>query len=206
MSVKQCINRLTNINSKLPLMQRNGISFSEEDVIADVIATSIPAAWVTDFKLAKLHIQIKIRDVMADLVVIKEQIKTNYKPTHDHTNGNNNKKQLKNPCRVHNGGHEWADGHQNPKNDKNNDKNNKIIMTTARGVEMITMVDLVKNTDVPKEMNGNPPETGTVIEATVGLEIVMTQTASMNTIASTAMPIKMKIQMSLSQSLRHISR
>jgi hypothetical protein len=46
---------------------------------------------------------------MADLIVIEEQIKPNPKLNHDHTHRNNNKKQLNNPCRAHNGGHEWAD-------------------------------------------------------------------------------------------------
>jgi hypothetical protein len=53
---------------------------------------------------------------MADLVVIEEQVRVNPKPNHDHNNSN--KKQLKNPCRIHNGGHEWDDCRQNPKNNK----------------------------------------------------------------------------------------
>jgi hypothetical protein len=106
MPVKQWVNRLKNINTCLPLMQRNGSSFSKEDHIAEVIAKNIPATWVKDFKLAKLHLQTKIKDVIADLVVIEEHIKTNPKPTHDHANGNNNKNQLKTPCHVPHGGHE----------------------------------------------------------------------------------------------------
>jgi hypothetical protein len=53
MSVKQWVNRLKNINSYLPLMQRNGRSFSKEDLIAKIIAKNIPHAWIKDFKLAK---------------------------------------------------------------------------------------------------------------------------------------------------------
>jgi hypothetical protein len=52
MSVKQWINRLKIINSYLPLMQPNGRSLSEEDLITEVIAKNIPAAWIKDFKLA----------------------------------------------------------------------------------------------------------------------------------------------------------
>ncbi len=91
---------------------------------------------------------------MADLVVIEEQVKTNPIPTHDHNNINGHKKQLKNPCHVHNGGHEWADCRQNPKNIKTR---GKAKIMTKINVEMKAMVDLVKNTDVPKEMNGKPP-------------------------------------------------
>ena len=55
----------------------------------------------------------QIKDVMADLVVIEEQVKIHPKTNHDHNNSN--KMQLKNPCHVHNGSHEWDDCHQNPK-------------------------------------------------------------------------------------------
>ncbi len=70
MSVKQWINRMTSINSYLPLMQQNGQSLSKEDLIAEVIAKNIPNAWVKDFKLAKLHLSTRIKDIISDLTVI----------------------------------------------------------------------------------------------------------------------------------------
>jgi hypothetical protein len=49
--------------------------------------------------------------------MIEEQVKTHLKPT------NSDKRQhLKNPCRIHNGGHEWDDCRQNPKNAKSDGK------------------------------------------------------------------------------------
>jgi hypothetical protein len=50
----------------------------------------------------KLHLKIKNKDIISELTVIEEQIKTHLKNDQD----NPNKKQLKNPCRVHNGSHE----------------------------------------------------------------------------------------------------
>jgi hypothetical protein len=97
-------------------MQQDGHAFTEEDLIAEVISKNIPLAWVKDFKLAKLHLKNRVRDVMTDLVVIEEQVKTHQKPPE-----NANKKQLKNPCRIH-GGHEWEDCRQNPINQKEDGK------------------------------------------------------------------------------------
>jgi hypothetical protein len=117
MSVKQWINRIKNINSYLPLMQPNGRSFSEEDLIAEVISKNIPAVWVKDFKMFKLHLKTSIKDILSELTVIEEQIKTHPKGNKD----NPNKKHLKNPCRIH-GTHEWDECPQNPKNNKINNK------------------------------------------------------------------------------------
>jgi hypothetical protein len=49
--------------------------------------------------LAKLHLKTHIRDVISDLTVIEEQIKTHPKLIQD----NSKKKQLKNLLRAHNG-------------------------------------------------------------------------------------------------------
>jgi hypothetical protein len=118
MSVKQWINRIKNINSYLPLMQPNGRSFTEEDLIAEVISKNIPAAWKNFFKMFKLHLETKIKDIISELTVIEEQVKT-----HPKSNQNlSHKKQLKTPCRFHNGNHQWDDCRQNPKNQKNDDK------------------------------------------------------------------------------------
>jgi hypothetical protein len=99
MSVKQWVNRIKNINSYLPLMQENGRDFTEEELVSEVISKNIPSTGVKDFRMY-------------------------FKPT------NSDKKQhLKNPCRIYNGGHEWDDCRQNPKNiksdgkDKTNDRN-----------------------------------------------------------------------------------
>ncbi len=76
----------------------------------------------------KLHLKTHIRDVLTDLTVIEEQVKTNLKPS------NSDKKQhLKNPCRIHNGGHEWDDCRQNPKNVKSDDKNKTNGRTDHNG-------------------------------------------------------------------------
>jgi len=42
MSVKQCLNRLKNINSYLPLMEQDGPAFSEADLISEVIKRIYP--------------------------------------------------------------------------------------------------------------------------------------------------------------------
>jgi hypothetical protein len=124
MSVKQWINRIKNINSYLPLMQDNGRAFTEEELVSEVISKNIPSAWVKDFRMFKLHLKTRVKDVLSDLTMIEEQIKTHLKPT------NSDKRQhLKNPCRIHNGGHEWDDCRQNPKNAKSDGKDK----TTDRG-------------------------------------------------------------------------
>jgi hypothetical protein len=124
MSVKQWINQIKNINSYLLLMQDNGRAFTEEELVSEVISKNIPSAWVKDFRMFKLHLKTRVKDVLTDLTMIEEQVKTHLKPT------NSDKRQhLKNPCRIHNGGHEWDDCHQNPKNAKSDGKDK----TTDRG-------------------------------------------------------------------------
>ena len=120
MSVKQWINRLLNINSYLPLMQRNARSFSEEDLIAEVISRNIPAVWMKDFELSKLHLQTEISEIMTDLTIIKARVKVQPKQS-DETHQNN--KNLRNPCCLHHGSHEWDECHQNPKKQKTDDRN-----------------------------------------------------------------------------------
>jgi len=75
MSVKQWINRIKNINSYLPLMQPNRQSFSEEHLIAEVISKNIPAAWVKDFKMFKLHLKTSIKGILSELTVIEDRLK-----------------------------------------------------------------------------------------------------------------------------------
>jgi hypothetical protein len=101
-------------------MDQEARAFSEKELIAEVISKNIPSAWRVQYRLAKLHLKTKIDDIISDLTLIEENIKTHPKPNHEKTNKN---KQLKNPCRVHDGGHEWEDCRQNPKNQKNEDRN-----------------------------------------------------------------------------------
>jgi hypothetical protein len=117
MTVKQWINRIKNINSYLPLMQLGARSFTEETLIEEVITPNIPSAWIMHYELAGLHLKTRISDIIEPLTVIEQRIKSQV---------NNNqvqpKKNLKNPCRLHGGNHEWDDCRQNPKNAKNDGK------------------------------------------------------------------------------------
>jgi hypothetical protein len=64
----------------------------------------------------KLHLKEDVRDMVDDLLIIEDQ----YKKTESKQNKyQHNGKQLKNPCRVHNGTHEWDECRKNPKNQRN---------------------------------------------------------------------------------------
>jgi len=67
MSVKDWINRIKTINSYLPLMEHDARAFSERELIAEVISKNIPSAWKAQFKLSKLHLKTRIREIMGDL-------------------------------------------------------------------------------------------------------------------------------------------
>lgn len=67
-----------------------------------------------DFKLLKLDRETRIRDLLEELLVIEDQVKVEKKSMYCHNDGKN----MRNPCRVHNGGHEWDDCRKNPKNRK----------------------------------------------------------------------------------------
>jgi hypothetical protein len=118
--------------------------FTEEDLIAEVISKNIPAAWMKDFKMFKLHLMTKIKDIISELTVIEEQVKTHPKSNQEHSH----KKQLKNPCQLYNGNHEWDDCRQNPKNQKNDEK--ATMITTATGI-MGTITEIEKKTDAPNQ-------------------------------------------------------
>jgi len=148
MSVKQWINRIKHINSYLPLMQPNGWSFSEEDLISEVISKNIPAARVKDFKMPKLHLETSFKDILSELAVIEEKINTHLKNNQD----NPNKKNLKNPCRIH-GTHKWDECHQNPKNNKNNEKDK-----TNNDRNKPNQIIALENTDAPKKITAMLPE------------------------------------------------
>ena len=74
-----------------------------------------------DFELSKLHLQTEISEIMADLTIIEARVKVQPKHT-DKTHQNH--KNLRNPCRLHHGSHEWDECRQNPKNQKTDDRNN----------------------------------------------------------------------------------
>jgi hypothetical protein len=101
-------------------MQRNARSFSEEDLIAEVISRNIPAVWMKGFELSKLHLQTEISEIMTDLTIIEARVKVQPKQS-DKTHQNN--KNLRNPCCLHHGSHEWDECHQNPKKQKTDDRN-----------------------------------------------------------------------------------
>jgi hypothetical protein len=119
MPVKQWISRMKNINSYLPLMEQEASSLTEKELITKVITPNLPKAWLKDFKLLKLNCKAKIKEVLQELLVIEDYIKLEKKPQ-THQNGPDHNKILKNPCRLHNGNHKWADCRQNPKNSNNN--------------------------------------------------------------------------------------
>jgi hypothetical protein len=130
MSVKQWLNRLKNINSYLPLMEQDGESFTEADLISEIISKNIPTAWKVHFRLAELHLKRRINDILSKLTVIEESVNVKTHPKNNQDNPN--KKQLKNPCRVHNGHHEWDDCRQNPKNQKDDGRNKNANNNRSR--------------------------------------------------------------------------
>ncbi len=96
-------------------MQENGCTFAEEELISEVISKNIPSAWVKYFRMFKLYLKTCIKGVLPDLTMIEEPEKTHQKANQ------NNKKNLKNPCRLH-GMHEWDECRKNPKNQKDDGK------------------------------------------------------------------------------------
>jgi len=112
-------------------------------------------------------------------MVIEGQVKTHHKPNQD----NSKKKHLK-PCRIHNGGYEWDDCWQNPKNNEN-DENIRTMEIIAMEEETRTTVDLEKKTDTLKEIGDDPPEKEPEIEAMATREKrIPALTVKMNIIAS----------------------
>jgi hypothetical protein len=63
-------------------MRRDAPSLSEEELIAEVITPNLPLAWIKDFKVLKLDRETKIKNILEELLVIKEQIKVKKKNTH----------------------------------------------------------------------------------------------------------------------------
>jgi hypothetical protein len=100
-------------------MKRNAALLSDEDLIAEVITPNLPSVWVKDFKILQLDRETRIKDIMQKLLIIEDQVKVEKKT---HRQGQENNKHLKNPCCMHNGGHEWDDCRENPKNKNNKEK------------------------------------------------------------------------------------
>jgi hypothetical protein len=123
MSVKQWISRIKNINSYIPFMKAEASAMPERDLINDVITPNIPTAWEMHYHLQNLHLKTRIRDIIEPLTVIEEQVKKQASLAQQQSQTNN--RNLKNPCKLHNGSHEWDDCCKNPKNAKNNEKDTK---------------------------------------------------------------------------------
>jgi hypothetical protein len=105
-------------------------TFSEEDLIAEVITPNIPSVWMKDFKILQLDREMKIKNIMQKLLIMEETVKVEKKNTH--RQGQENNKHLKNPCRVHNGGHEWDDCRETPQN--KNIKTRTVITIPTIGI------------------------------------------------------------------------
>jgi hypothetical protein len=92
-------------------MEQDAVGLTERELIAEVITPNLPKPWLTNFKLLELNRKVKIKDVLDKLLVMEENIKLEKKQSNQQ--GGN---KLKNPCRLHNGTHEWFECRQNPKN------------------------------------------------------------------------------------------
>jgi hypothetical protein len=121
MSVLQWINRINNINVCLPLMAENAVRLTEYELATKVIARNIPSSWVRPFHLMELHLKETVEDMLDKLLIIEDQYREKKPQQQKHAQG----KQLKSPCCLHKGGHEWNDCHKNPKNKRNNEQANR---------------------------------------------------------------------------------
>jgi hypothetical protein len=48
------------------------LSFSKEDLISEVITPNIPLVWMKEFKILKLDWEIRIKNILEELLVIEE--------------------------------------------------------------------------------------------------------------------------------------
>ncbi len=84
-------------------------------------------------------------------MIIEDQYKEPKPQNQKHVQG----KQLKNPCRLHKGNHEWSDCRENPKNKSNNEQANRDINQDNRNCQNgnhgnITGDLTVRKTEIPK--------------------------------------------------------
>ncbi len=123
MLVKQWISRIKNINSYIPFRETDANAISKRDLINEVITPSIPSPWEMHYHLQNLHLETCIQDIIEPLTTIEEQVKKQASLTQQQSQQKN--KNLKNPCKLHNGTYEWDDCCKNPKNAKSNGKDYK---------------------------------------------------------------------------------
>jgi hypothetical protein len=110
MSVKAWINRVENKNSYLPIIKEDAKALTGNSIISEIIYNDIPSKGKLQFKLHGLHKQTSINAIIPALIILEENIK----PAANTTSSIQNKKQgqntnLKNPCCLHGGNHEWDD-------------------------------------------------------------------------------------------------
>jgi hypothetical protein len=67
-------------------MDQDARAFSEKELIAEVISKNIPSVWRIQYRLAKFHLKARIDDIISDLTLIEENIKTHPKSNQDKTN------------------------------------------------------------------------------------------------------------------------
>jgi hypothetical protein len=121
MSVLQWINHINNINAYLALLADNAVKLTEHELATKVVARNIPPNGACPFHMIKLHLKESINDILNELLIIEDQYKKQKPNQQKQAHG----KQLKNPCHLHKGGHEWSDCRANPKNKRNNEQANR---------------------------------------------------------------------------------
>jgi hypothetical protein len=57
-------------------MNQDARAFSKKELIAELILKNIPSVWRVQYRLAKLHLKARIDDIISDLTLIEENIKT----------------------------------------------------------------------------------------------------------------------------------
>ncbi len=107
----------------LPLMADNAVRLTAYELASKVIARNIPSNWERPFHLMELHLEENVEDMVDKLLIIEDQYR---KPVEQkHPQRQHHDKHLRNPCRVHNGGHEWDDCRQNPRNNREHEYRNR---------------------------------------------------------------------------------
>jgi hypothetical protein len=123
---------------------------------------------------------------MTNLTIIEAPVKVQPK-NQEHTH--QNKKHLEN------GSHEWDNCQQNPKNQKNDERIKIIEAIAAMEEETEMAIEIMKNTDVSREMDGNHPANEPKIKTIVGSKIVVTWIVKKSTIAFVVAITMIKVQM-----------
>jgi hypothetical protein len=140
LSVKLWLNRMKNINSYLPLMKRDGAYYVRRRSYFRGCHTEPTFGVDERLQDSQVGSRNKNQRHFGRTLSYRGSGKSEKKNTHCHNDGKN----LRNPCRVHNGGHEWDDCQENPKKRKergrtdnsngNRDNNSfKLTLTNAFG-------------------------------------------------------------------------